>query len=197
MGNFMSKALRKAIFLDRDGTINQDRGYVHSPEEWVWIPGAIEAIQEFKKAGYLVVVITNQAGIARGYYPKESMDQLHTHVNSLLSQYQTHIDAFYFCPHHPDFSGDCECRKPFPGMIIKAVQELGISISDSWLIGDKAADIQAGIAANLRCILVKTGYGEKESMQIPASIHKALNILDACQWVLKNNEMNDLRGGAL
>ncbi len=107
----------KAVFLDRDGTLNVDKGYVHRIEDWEWIPGAIDAIVLLKKAGFLVVVITNQAGIARGYYTDTEVSHLHTRINEELKEHGATIDGFYHCPHHPEFSAECECRKPMAGNI--------------------------------------------------------------------------------
>lgn len=155
---------RAAIFLDRDGTLNVDKGYVHRIEDWEWIPGAIGAITALKKAGFLVIVITNQAGIARGYYNEADMNNLHTIINMELQRHGATIDGFYHCPYHPEFGEirECECRKPMPGMIYEAELDLDIDLDHSWLVGDKASDIQAGLAAGVRSILVLTGYGNKE-----------------------------------
>lgn len=157
----MTKA---AVFLDRDGTLNIDKGYVHRIEDWEWIPGAIDAIAALKEAGFLVIVITNQAGIARGYYDEADMTNLHTMINKELKEHGTAIDGFYHCPHHPEFGAirECECRKPMPGMIDKARQDFEIDLARSWLIGDKASDIQAGLAVGIKSILVLTGYGNND-----------------------------------
>lgn len=152
----------KAVFLDRDGTLNVEKGYVHRIEDWEWIPGAVEAIVALKKAGFLVIVITNQAGIARGYYGNADVARLHAWVNEELRKHGTAIDGFYFCPHHPDYGGACECRKPKPGMLYAAQQDFDIDFSRSWLVGDKAADIQAGLAVGIKPILVLTGYGNDD-----------------------------------
>lgn len=151
-----------AVFLDRDGTLNIDKGYVHCLDDWEWIPGAIDAISALKKAGFLVIIITNQAGIARGYYDEAAMENLHTRINKELKEHGTMIDGFYHCPHHPEFSGVCECRKPMPGLIYEARQSFDIDLGRSWLVGDKASDIQAGLAAGVKSILVLTGYGNND-----------------------------------
>lgn len=152
---------KPAVFLDRDGTLNIDKGYVHRVEEWEWIPGAIDAIAALKNAGFLVVVVTNQAGVARGYYTEADIDILHGKINEELKQYGAAIDRFYYCPHHPEFGTirECDCRKPNPGMIYMAQQEMDVDLAGSWLVGDKMSDIQSGMAAGLRSILVLTGYG--------------------------------------
>jgi D-glycero-D-manno-heptose 1,7-bisphosphate phosphatase len=150
----------KAVFLDRDGTLNVDKGYAHRIEDWEWLPGAVDAIAALKKAGFLVIVITNQAGIARGYYSGADVTRLHAWMNEELEKYGTRIDGFYYCPHHPEHGGECECRKPRPGMLFQARQDFDIDFSRSWLIGDKASDIQASVAAGVKSILVLTGYGK-------------------------------------
>jgi D-glycero-D-manno-heptose 1,7-bisphosphate phosphatase len=155
---------RPAIFLDRDGTLNIEKHYLHLARDWEWIPGAQEALIRLKSAGYLLVVISNQAGIARGYYRASDLLELHTWVNQQLAPLHAAIDAFYFCPHHPDFTeGECDCRKPVPGLILRAAQEWNIDLSRSWMIGDKLSDVQAGFAAGCSNILVRTGYGAKVS----------------------------------
>jgi D-glycero-D-manno-heptose 1,7-bisphosphate phosphatase len=153
-----------AIFLDRDGTLNIDKGYVYRIEDWEWIPGAIDSIVRLKKSGYLVIVITNQAGIARGYYNEADMNILHARINAELKDYGAVIDGFYHCPHHPEFGAVqlCNCRKPMPGLIYAASQNFDIDLGRSWLIGDKASDVQAGIAAGVKSILVSTGYGKND-----------------------------------
>lgn len=155
---------KPAVFLDRDGTMNIDKGYVYRIEDWEWIPGAINAIAALKKAGFLVIVVTNQAGIARGYYSEADMNNLHSTINLELQKQETSIDGFYYCPHHPEFGAveECQCRKPMPGMIEQARQDFNIDLAHSWLIGDKVSDIQAGLAAGVKSILVQTGYGGKD-----------------------------------
>jgi D-glycero-D-manno-heptose 1,7-bisphosphate phosphatase len=153
-----------AVFLDRDGTLNIDKGYVHRIEDWQWIPGAIDSIAALKKAGFLVIVITNQAGIARGYYDESDMASLHAKINEELTAYNATIDGFYYCPHHSEFGSvrQCQCRKPMPGLIYAAKHDFDIDLAQSWLVGDKASDIQAGLAAGVKSILVLTGYGEHD-----------------------------------
>jgi D-glycero-D-manno-heptose 1,7-bisphosphate phosphatase len=134
--------MRPAVFFDRDGVLNVDRHYLYRREDWEWVPGAREALQLAHDAGFLCVVVTNQSGIARGYYSEEDLAELHSWV---AQQAGGLIDAFYHCPHGPE--SDCECRKPRPGMLLRAAQELDIDLSRSVLIGDKASDIEAATAA--------------------------------------------------
>lgn len=177
---------RPAIFLDRDGTVNVEKHYLHLPQDWEWIPGAVEALIQLKSAGYLLIVISNQAGIARGYYRESDLLELHAWVNHQLSPVHAAIDAFYFCPHHPDFSkGACDCRKPLPGLIHRAVQEWNVDITRSWMIGDKLSDVQAGFAAGCRSILVQTGYGAEISQgRLPEDVFITRDLASAAQVVL-------------
>lgn len=150
---------RPAIFVDRDGTLNVEKNYLHRFEDWEWIPGAVEAIKAFNEAGYLVIVISNQAGVARGMYSEADINRLHAHVDEELCRLSARIDAYYYCPHHPEFgeNRDCACRKPSPGLIFQAQQDWGIDLSRSWMIGDKMSDIEAGEIAGVKSMLV--GYG--------------------------------------
>jgi D-glycero-D-manno-heptose 1,7-bisphosphate phosphatase len=150
---------RRAVFLDRDGTINVEVNYLHRVADLTLIPGAPEAIARLNAAGFFVAVITNQAGIARGFYTEVELRALHEHVSDLLGAHGARVDAWYFCPHHPDFTGSCECRKPAPGMLLAAAEEHDLDLAQSWLVGDSAGDIGASIAAGCRTILVRTGYG--------------------------------------
>lgn len=162
--------LKRAVFLDRDGTINEESGYLIRKEECRFIPGSIEAVSQLNQAGFLVVIVTNQSGIARGYYTEDDLKQLHLYMESEIALAGGKVDGWYYCPHHPDYpSGSirCDCRKPLPGMLRIAASELGIDLGSSWMIGDKIADIKAGKAAGCHTILVKTGYGEVEAVSAP------------------------------
>lgn len=142
--------MRQAIFFDRDGVLNEEVGYLWQVEKFKWIDGAREAIKFCNERGLLAVVVTNQGGIARGYYTAREVDALHAFMQRELSEIGAHIDAFYYCPHHPDFSGECDCRKPKPGMILRACRELDINPAQSILFGDSKRDIEAAAAAGLR-----------------------------------------------
>jgi D-glycero-D-manno-heptose 1,7-bisphosphate phosphatase len=157
---------RPAIFLDRDGTINVEVNYLHRVADFVMIPGAAEAIACLNRAGWPVIVVTNQAGIARGLYDEVALELLHAHLQQELAQHGAHIDAFFFCPHHPAFTGPCACRKPAPGMLLRAAKEHAIDLARSWLIGDSAGDMGAGRAAGCHTILVRTGYGATVERQL-------------------------------
>jgi len=163
--------LKRAVFIDRDGTINEESGYLFRKEDCRFISGALEAIVQLNKASFSVVVITNQSGIARGYYSEADLDKLHQYMAGEVAAAGGRIDGWYFCPHHPEFPADgpqCDCRKPLPGMIQRAAHDLGIDLAASWMVGDKIADVDAGIAAGCQTILVKTGYGASEALSAPS-----------------------------
>jgi D-glycero-D-manno-heptose 1,7-bisphosphate phosphatase len=146
--------VRPAAFLDRDGVLNVDHGYVFRPEQLEWIEGAPEAVRILNEAGYYVFVITNQSGIARGLYDESDLKTFHAHMQDSLASYGAHIDAFYYCPHHPDgtvkaFSLQCRCRKPGTGMLEQAASEWSIDIARSFLIGDRDDDVSAAAAFNI------------------------------------------------
>ncbi|WP_298034596.1 HAD family hydrolase [uncultured Dysosmobacter sp.] len=141
---------RKAAFFDRDGTICEDIGYAHDPKDIHFIAGMPEIIREYNKAGYLVIVITNQSGIARGFFTDQQMQLFHEVMNQRLEkEYGAHIDAFYFCPHLPEITGECECRKPKPGMFLKAISEYNIDPKQSVSYGDSDRDEIASRAAGI------------------------------------------------
>ncbi|WP_331655244.1 D-glycero-alpha-D-manno-heptose-1,7-bisphosphate 7-phosphatase [Aminipila sp.] len=146
--------MNKAIFFDRDGTINVEVNYLHRIEDFKFIDGMPEFIKKWNDWGYKVIVVTNQAGIARGYYNEEDMHKLHVYLNKELQKIGAHIDAFYFCPHHPEFTGECNCRKPKAGMIEQAIKDFDIDVSQSLLFGDKEWDIEAGNKCGIKGILV-------------------------------------------
>jgi D-glycero-D-manno-heptose 1,7-bisphosphate phosphatase len=149
--------LRPAVFLDRDAVLNVDSGYAHKPEQLVWIEGAPEAVRLLNQAGYYVFVITNQSGVARGYYDENAVRAFHAHMQDNLKQHGAHIDAFYYCPHHPEgtvkpFAVLCSCRKPRTGMLEQAAREWPVDIGKSFLIGDKDDDVAAAASFNIRAI---------------------------------------------
>ena len=143
---------KKAVFLDRDGTLNQDAGYVHTVAAWVWLPTVLQAIALLHEEGWFLVVVSNQSGIARGYFGADALGILENHIQATLSLCQSRIDAFYYCPHLPEITGPCSCRKPAPGMLLQAAREHAIDLTQSWMIGDRLHDMQAGLAAHTRCI---------------------------------------------
>jgi D,D-heptose 1,7-bisphosphate phosphatase len=155
---------RKAAFIDLDGVLNEERAFVHRIEDFAFVPGAIEALQALQAAGYLLVVITNQSGIARGLYPEADYLALTGHMRERLQAAGVTLDAVEYCPHLADapverYRVDCECRKPKPGMLTRAIQALDIDAPASFIVGDRLSDVEAGRAAGVgRCFLVRTGY---------------------------------------
>lgn len=180
--------VRRAVFLDRDGTLNIEKEYLYRFDEWEWIPGAIEAIQRINKKGYLAIVVTNQAGIARGYYTTSAVHVLHKKVDCLLELTKATIDAYYFCPHHPEYGEvrQCTCRKPEPGMLYQAQRDYDIDLRQSWLIGDKLTDIEAGLRAGVSPILVRTGYGEQENASAYPGLCCEADVLSAVRYIERN-----------
>jgi len=171
--------LKPAVFLDRDGVVIEDSHYLGSPERVRLLPGAAAAIASLNRAGWPVVIVSNQSGVGRGMFSEADVDAVHAHLAELLHGYGAKIDAFHFCPHHPDsevkaFRIECECRKPKPGMLQRAATELRLDLRASWMIGDRVSDLEAGAAAGCRTVLVRTGYG---MLVNPAGLDRdALNV---------------------
>lgn len=160
---------QKAVFLDRDGTINESRGYIRTPEELVLLPGAGDAIRRLNESGYLVIVVTNQPVIARGEVTEDELRVIHNRMETLLGNQGAYVDAIYYCPHHPDrgYPGErpelkkmCRCRKPEPGMLLKAAKDYHIELKASWMAGDGPADMEAGRAAGCRTAGVAGCHGD-------------------------------------
>lgn len=148
---------RPAAFLDRDGVLNVDHGYAHRPEQLDWIEGAPEAVRLLNEAGYYVIVVTNQSGVARGYFDEGAILRFHQHMQDRLANYGARIDAFYYCPHHPrgsvkEFAIACACRKPLPGLLEQAAGDWPIDLTKSFLIGDRDHDVAAAEAFHIRGI---------------------------------------------
>ncbi|MFQ2150303.1 D-glycero-beta-D-manno-heptose 1,7-bisphosphate 7-phosphatase [Aeromonas jandaei] len=149
---------KPAIFLDRDGVINEDTGYVSQVDDFHFLPGVIDALLLLKKKGYLLVVVTNQSGIARGYFTEDDFMNLTEWMDWSLADRDVDLDGIYFCPHHPEHGTPCDCRKPEPGMLLLARQELNIDMSRSYMVGDKPSDLKAAINAGVgHKIMVRTG----------------------------------------
>ena len=153
--------MNKAIFLDRDGTINIDKGYVYKQEDFEFIGKAPEAIKIMNNLGYLVIVVTNQSGIARGYFTAKDVIILHNYINNKLAEYNANIDAYYYCPHHPNYGEQCNCRKPKTGLIDKAVKDFNICIPESWLVGDKVSDMECADNAGLQKAFIRSEHDNK------------------------------------
>jgi D-glycero-D-manno-heptose 1,7-bisphosphate phosphatase len=183
----MSK--RRAVFLDRDGTINVEVQYLHKVEEFEFIPGVPAALKRLKEAGFLLVVVTNQSGIGRGHYDEAALDAIHSHMHEMLAKVGASIDACYFCPHHPehgkgDYLQECACRKPLPGMLEQAAHDLNIDLASSFMVGDKLADVEAGINAGCTSLMVLTGYGNSHASKLPAGIKAYPDLPAAVEAIL-------------
>lgn len=150
---------RRFILIDRDGTLNVERNYLSDPAELELVPGAAAAVRALNQAGFGVAVITNQSGVARGYFDLERLAAIHDRLKELLAAEGARIDGVYICPHGPD--DDCACRKPLPGMVEQAVAEHGFDPTSSVMIGDKEVDVELGHAVGGKSVLVRTGYGRK------------------------------------
>lgn len=174
----------KLVVLDRDGVINEDSdNYIKTPDEWIPIPGSLEAIAKLNNAGYRVVIITNQSGLARGLFSPVTLSKMHLKMKNLLSEHGGHIDSILFCPHHPD--DKCECRKPRNGLYIELSKRMHIDLKNVISIGDSAKDIRAAQSVGATPILVLTGKGEKEkgkikdldSIDLYKDLHEAVNAI--------------------
>jgi D-glycero-D-manno-heptose 1,7-bisphosphate phosphatase len=163
--------LRPAVFLDRDGVLIEEVGYLADPRQVVLIPGAGAAVAAMNRAGISVVLVTNQAGIARGHLSEARLAEIHRRLSALLAEEGGKINAIYYCPHHPTegiapYRLQCPCRKPQPGMLFQAAIDLAIDLPRSTMIGDKLSDLEAGARAGCRSILVRTGYGREAALRV-------------------------------
>lgn len=160
---------KPAVFLDRDGVLNEDRGYVHRWEDFSFLPGAIDALRRLQQQGYLLVVITNQSAVARGLCSEADVLALHERMRAFLREQGIELTGIYYCPHHPqgsvsDYAIACSCRKPEPGMILRAAQEHGIDLSRSLLVGDKLSDLEAGRAAGIPSLYLVVPPGQDKDL---------------------------------
>ena len=186
----------KAVFLDRDGTINVEVQYLSQVKDFQFIPGVPWALKCLKDAGFLLVVVTNQSGIGRGYYDEAALDSIHSHMHEDLAKFGASIDACYFCPHHPehgtgDYRKECGCRKPLPGMLQQAALDLDIDLAASFMIGDKLADVEAGLAAGCTSMLVLTGHGSGQLAALPAEVGAYPDLLSAAEAILARDQKAD------
>lgn len=196
---------KAAVFLDRDGTINEQMGYINHISRFQMLAGAAEAIARLNREDIPVVVVSNQSGLARGYFPEELLHQVHDKMNRLLAAAGAHIDGLYWCPHHPDArverfkKQNCGCRKPGAGLLKQAAEELGLDLGRSYMVGDRWSDLQCGVRAGAVPILVLTGYGRgdleyigREQQVQPA--HVAADLPDAAAWII--NRIAQFRKGS-
>ena len=186
---------RPAVFIDRDGTINEQMGYVNHISRFVLLPGTAEGIRLLNRHQYLAIIVSNQSGVARGYFPMELIDRVHAHMKDLLAKEGANIDGIFFCPHYPrgivpEYSVECDCRKPRTGLVQKACEEFDIDMKNSYVIGDRCSDIELAERSNLQGIMVKTGYGlgdiEYVLPQKPFKpMHIARDFLHAVRWIIE------------
>jgi len=184
----------RAIFLDRDGTLNEEVGYVNHIERFTLLPRVGQAIRLLNQHEWKVVVITNQSGVARGYFPESLIHQVHQKMQDLLKREGAYLDGIYYCPHHPDigvppYRQKCRCRKPAPGLIEEAVKTLNLDPSRSYVIGDRGGDIEFAHQVGAKAILVLTGYGKgeweyfRDQWKVKPE-HVAEDLFEAAQWIL-------------
>jgi D-glycero-D-manno-heptose 1,7-bisphosphate phosphatase len=190
-----ASAKRRAVFIDRDGTISEEVGYVNHPSRYRVFPYAAEAIKQLNDSGWLAILVTNQAGVARGYFTEDVIGAVHTLLARELEGGGARLDAIYYCPHHPSvgdppYRFDCDCRKPRPGLIRRAAVDLDIDIAASWMVGDRYSDTELARNAGARAALVLSGYGRGEwEYQRGAWRHQpdlvAENLLEAVRAITK------------
>ncbi len=188
---------RPAVFIDRDGTISEEVGYVNHPSRYKVFPFAAEAVRRLNEAGWRAVLVTNQAGVARGYFAEEMIGAVHDILIRELAREGARLDAIYYCPHHPSVGDeryriDCECRKPKPGLVFRAAGELEIDLAASWMVGDRDGDVEMARNAGLRAAFVLTGYGRGEWEYGRARWkHQpdliAENLLEAVEAIVRDN----------
>jgi D-glycero-D-manno-heptose 1,7-bisphosphate phosphatase len=172
-----------AVFLDRDGTLNHDLGYTHLYSEWSWVPGALESLRVFHRLGLKIVVISNQSGIARGFFQEEDVAELHRQVSAELTERGLRVDAFYYCPHHPDFTGPCDCRKPAPGLFFKAAAELRLDLPRSFVVGDNIWDAEAGVNAGLRENFLIVSPSDPPLASVPPNVTVVRDLWEAANLI--------------
>jgi D-glycero-D-manno-heptose 1,7-bisphosphate phosphatase len=195
MGGWENNTMKApVVFLDRDGTINEEVGYVNHLDRFILLPRAGEAIRLLNQHHLRAVVLTNQSGVARGYFPESLIHQVHEKLKNLLKEEGAFLDGIYYCPHHPTagnppYRQRCRCRKPETGLIEKALEELNLDLSHSYMIGDRGLDIEFGHPLGVKGILVLTGYGKgeweylKENWKVQP-VHVAPDLYEAVQWIL-------------
>ncbi len=184
--------MRPAVFLDRDGTLIEERGYLSKLEDIALFADTPAALRRLRDAGFALVVVTNQAGIARGYFDEAFVQKAHRYLGEMLAAEGIVIDGYYYCPHHPDglvpeYSRVCRCRKPAPGMVEHAARDLDLDIDRSFVVGDKWLDVELATNAGARGILVRTGYGagDEQRPELSKAIAIVDTILDAANEIVR------------
>lgn len=183
--------MNKAVFLDKDGTIIEDVNYLKHASQIKFIPGSVEAIKMLNKAGYKVIVISNQSGIARGILTEDMLQAIDKNLHKRLLHQGAYLDGMYHCPHHPEhglypYKKECSCRKPNPGMLLKAAKDHDIDLAQSYMIGDHPTDIEAGKKAGTKTIFVLTGHGKEEKDRIKEAPDQIVeSLLEAVKQILE------------
>lgn len=182
--------MKKAVFIDRDGVIIEDRNYAHKVQDLTFIPHSLTALRTLSSTDLAIIIVTNQSGIARGIFTEEEYHAFTDYLLVRLKDEGVRIDAVYYCPHHPregvgEYRAICECRKPGIAMLEKAASEFNIDLKGSWLVGDKISDIKAGADAGTRTVLVATGYGGKDTEYSAEPDFRAADLNDAIDIILK------------
>lgn len=185
----------RAVFIDRDGTLIEETGYLNDLTRLRLFPYSVDAVRQLNRAGFLVVIVTNQAGIARGIVPEAFLETAHGRISALMAAGGARIDRYYYCPHHPDGIIDtlkqkCDCRKPAPGLWQRAARDLAIDLSRSYTVGDRWLDVGAGRAAGTRTLMVRTGYGQGEAAAAPSGMEADAIVSDlsaAVGWILQQD----------
>ncbi len=184
-----------AVFLDRDGTLNEERGYLDRLEMLALFPWTTDAVRLLNRAGFATVVVTNQAAVARGLIDEAFLRGVHDEIDVRLARGGARIDRYYYCPHLEDgpespYRQSCRCRKPRPGMIEDAARDLGLDLSRSVMVGDRWGDVRCGRAAGVRSVLVRTGHGGREAAQPPEDVQADVilnNLMEAVAWILRSS----------
>ncbi|HVC21533.1 MAG TPA: HAD family hydrolase [Vicinamibacterales bacterium] len=187
--------MNRAVFLDRDGTLIEEVGYLDRLERIAFFPWSIDAVRLLNRARFKVVVVTNQAGVARGFFDESFVAEAHRHIDERMRAGRAVVDAFYYCPHHPEgrvdrYRLECGCRKPKTGMVRAAAEALDLDLERSFVIGDRWLDVQMAQAAGSRGILVRTGYGRTEVLDPPEGARADLvaeHLLEAVGWILRQS----------
>ena len=185
---------QRAVFLDRDGTMIEDVGYLDRLERLRLFPYTIDAVRLLNDAGFRVVVVTSQNGVANGVLTEQFLGETHAHLSRVFEAAGARVDGYYYCPHSPHatverYRTDCECRKPKPGMILAAAAEHGLDVERSFVVGDRWRDVEMGLNAGTRAVLVETGYGKTEATRTPATMaHVPIvaNLIEATSWILRH-----------
>lgn len=189
---------RPAVFIDRDGTVNEQMGYLNHPSRFKLLPGTAEAIGLLNRKEILAIIVSNQSGVARGYFPLELVKEIHALMERRLAEGGARVDGVFFCPHHPrgivpEFTRTCDCRKPDIGLLTRACRSFDIDMARSYLIGDRYLDIETAERAGVKGVLVKTGYGMGDVKYIlPGKslqpVHIAEDLLHAVRWLLEREK---------